>query len=187
MLYRKVINDIDDLYHIGRNSYGCCRVHLLSNNYVPNQTKTQVMTITAERFVKCAWTLDFRITSAESRLLDSDFISTATALAQANEINVQYIDFSCYRSPEVALASNTSFLNAVEDGTKPRLLWFDNCDCLAPLDCSLTYSLRSLLTTRQSSNIQSVFIARQSSLELMFFNHEGAFFQSNFSITATKS
>ena len=142
-----------------------------------------MMTLTAKRFVECAWLLDLRIVSADSNLIDRYFIPTATTLALQKGVDVQYIDFSCYSSPEAALESNMSFLMAIEASTQPRLLWFDNCDCLAPLDCSLTFTLRSQLTALQSNNIQSVFVARQSSLDQMFGDKEAAFYQSNFPIT----
>ncbi|MGF1756655.1 hypothetical protein L4D76_01645 [Photobacterium sagamiensis] len=143
------------------------------------------MRITAERFIDCAWILDLRIISADSSLMDHRFIDEASKLAKAKEIDVQYLDFSRYNSAEEALTShdNADFRNAIEDGTKPRLLWFYNCDSLAPLSCALTYSLRSVLTTRLTNNVQSVFIAKKTSLNLIFNNHDAAFYQSNFSIT----
>jgi|GEM_PF-2202889 len=76
------------------------------------------MAITAQRFIDCAWALDLRIVSAESSLLDSDFIMTVIGLG----ICVRYIYFSCYGSPEKALMNNTGFVKAIKDSTQPRLL-----------------------------------------------------------------
>ncbi|MFT6905946.1 MAG: hypothetical protein ACJAS1_002609 [Oleiphilaceae bacterium] len=143
------------------------------------------MTMTAERFIDCAWLLDFKIISAESSLLDGNFITQVSSIAKSKGIDVQYLDFSCYKNPTKALTSpeNESFLKAIEDGSQPRLLLFNNCDSLSPLSCSLTYSLRSVLTTRMSNNVQSVFVARQTSLDLMFTDSRAAFYHSNHTIT----
>ncbi|MCG7585646.1 hypothetical protein [Photobacterium sp. OFAV2-7] len=143
------------------------------------------MKITAKQLVEYAWDMNFQIMSADSYLLRDGFIEETSEIARKVGVDVHYLDFSLYDNPVEALTSleNKSFLHAIEDGTRPRLLWFDNCDCLAPLSCSLTYSLRSLLTTRSTNNVQCVFIARKEALELMFSNHSAAFYHSNFSIT----
>ncbi|WP_233353487.1 MULTISPECIES: hypothetical protein [Photobacterium] len=146
---------------------------------------TPPMKITAKCLIEYAWDMNLQIISADSYLLRSGFIEEASELARKAGVDVQYLDFSRYDSPEEALKNpdNMNFLHAIEDDTKPRLLWFDNCDSLAPLSCSLTYSLRSQLTTRLTNNIQSVFIAKKEALDLMFNNYSAAFYHSNFSIT----
>ena len=149
------------------------------------------MTVTAGRFIELAWDLNLQIVSAESSLLDTDFIKEASALARAKGVEVHYLDFSRYKNPQEALTSaeNVDFIRAIEieDSTQQRLLWFDNCDSLAPLSCNITYTLRSILTTRISTNTQSVFIAEQASLDLMFSNNKAAFYHSNYPITERKN
>lgn len=143
------------------------------------------MRITPKRFIEGAWLMNFGIISADVAVLERSFIAEATALAKAEGVDVQYLDFSKYEDPINALTANENidFINGIEDDSKPRLLWFDNCDALAPLDVNLTFSLRSVLTTRYDGNVQAVFIASNNSLNLLFSNDRAAFYQSDFRIT----
>jgi hypothetical protein len=143
------------------------------------------MHMTPSRFVEFAWSIDLVIISADSERLDENFIDEVTVLAELKDVDVQYLDFAQYNNPLEAITAdeNALFLNAIEEGTKPRLLWFDNCDSLAALDVSLTYSIRSVLTTRSNGMVQSVFIARKEALQLLFCDNRAAFYQSNTSIT----
>lgn len=140
---------------------------------------------TPENFVKFAWQLDFRISIADSALLDPSFVKNVNLLAQQNGIGVYYLDFSMYKNALEALSAkeNAEFIKAIEDGSRNSLLWFVNCESLAPLDVDVTFSLRSILTNRQSNNTQSVFIAKKEVLKQMFTNHQAAFYQSHFSLT----
>ena len=140
---------------------------------------------TPENFVKFAWELNLRVSTADSRLLDPYFIRNATELAKKNDIEVYYLDFSHYKTAIEALSAkeNAEFIAAIDDDSKQSLLWFVNCESLAPLDVDITYSLRTTLTTRQSNNTQSVFIAKKEALKQMFTNHQAAFYQSHFPLT----
>lgn len=52
------------------------------------------MRITAERFIDCAWLLSsYKISSAESSLLESTFIDDLSSIAKSKGIEVHYIDF----------------------------------------------------------------------------------------------
>jgi hypothetical protein len=146
---------------------------------------TYAMHMTPSKFVEFAWAMDFVISSADSERLDANFMDEVTALAEKKGVDVQYLDFAQYSNGVEAITAeeNAPFLHALEDGTKQRLLWFDNCDSLASLDFSLTYSIRSLLTTRFNGMVQSVFIARKEALQLLFCDNRAAFYQSNISIT----
>lgn len=156
------------------------------------------MRITADRYIDCAWLLPlFEIGSAESSLLESSFIAELSAIAKSKGIEVHYIDFNEYEDPIDAFIDikNEAFKKAVEGvvphgGTymntvvqQPAILIFDNCDSLAPLNCSLTFTLRSILTTQNDDNIKSIFIAKKKSLDMMFSNNKAAFYQSNNWIT----
>ena len=143
------------------------------------------MQITPKRFIECAWMLNLRIISADAAELDHNFITETSVLAKAEGVDVQYINFAKYGCPIEALTANENadFLNGIEDSSKERLLWFDNCDSLAPLDVNLTFSLRSILTTRYDGNVQAVFIASNDSLKLLFSNDRAAFYQRDFRIT----
>jgi len=138
------------------------------------------MKLTPERFIEMAWSINLSIISADKDLLDVDFIEKTTILAEKEGIDVLYLDFSSYDSIEHVLTSpeNTAFFDAIQSATKPTLLWFDNCDMLAPLNCDFTYRLRSVLTTRFDGVIQSVFIAKNESLRLMFNSYRAAFYHS---------
>lgn len=140
---------------------------------------------TPDNFIKFAWELDFRISTADSALLDPSFVKNVNLLAQRNGIGVYYLDFSMYENAVEALSAkeNAEFTKAIEDGSQNSVLWFMNCESLAPLDVDVTYSLRSILTTRQSNNTQSVFIAKKEALQQMFTNHKAAFYQSHFPLT----
>lgn len=140
---------------------------------------------TPENFVKFAWELNLRVSTADSGLLDPYFIKNATELAQKNDIEVYYLDFSHYKTAIEALSAkeNAEFIAAIDDDSKQSLLWFVNCESLAPLDVDITYSLRTILTTRQSNNTQSVFIAKKEALQQMFTNNQAAFYQSHFPLT----
>ncbi|MEZ8819254.1 hypothetical protein AB6D93_06255 [Vibrio sp. 10N.247.310.23] len=141
--------------------------------------------ISPEVFVLNAWDMDFRISTADSSALHPDFIKTVTLLARQKDISVHYLDFSEYATAAAALSAeeNSAFLEAIENGRKKSLLWFVNCDSLAPLNIDVTYSLRTVLTTRQGNNTQSVFIATKTSLLKMFANPEAPFYQSHFRLT----
>ena len=143
------------------------------------------MRTTPKRFIDIAWMMDFGIISADAAELDHNFITETSAWARAEGIDVQYLNFAQYESPIKALSANENvgFLNGIEDSSKERLLWFDNCDSLAPLDINLTFSLRSILTTRYDGNVQAVFIASNDSLKLLFSNDQAAFYHSDFRIT----
>ncbi len=129
--------------------------------------------------------MDFRISIADSEVLHPDFIEKTSLLATQNNVNVHYLDFSEYDTASSALSAkeNSGFLDAIENGSKKSLLWFVNCESLAPLYVDVTYSLRTILTTRQSSNTQSVFIANKIALLNMFANREAPFYQSHFRLT----
>ncbi|GLS88972.1 hypothetical protein GCM10007916_00390 [Psychromonas marina] len=155
------------------------------------------MLTTAKRFIDNAWLLPlFEITSAESSLIETSFITELSAIAKLKGIEVHYIDFKEYEDPIAAFTDNKNenfkkvveevphggaYLNAVVQS--PTILIFDNCDYLAPLNCSITYTLRSILTTQKDNNIKSIFIAKQKSLDMMFSDNRAAFYHSNFSIT----
>lgn len=155
------------------------------------------MRITAERFIDCAWLLPVsEINSAESSLLNSSFITELSSIARSRGIAVHYIDFKEYTDPIGAImdVKNEGFKKAIEDVPHgapymntvvqhPTILIFDNCDSLAPLNCTLTFTLRSILTTQVDDNIKSFFIAEQKSLDMMFNNSSAAFYRSNHSIT----
>jgi len=143
------------------------------------------MRITPKRFVDYVWMMDFKVISADSSMLDHNFISETSALAKMQNIDVQYLDFAKYEDPSEAITAseNANFLKAIEGSNKPQLLWFDNCDALAPLDINLTFSLRSILTTQENRMIQAVFIARDDSLRLLFSDHHAAFYNSDYRIT----
>lgn len=156
------------------------------------------MGITAERFIDCAWLLPlFEINSAESCLLDSGFITELSSIARSKGIAVHYINFKEYADPIEAITDvkNEGFKKTIEEVPhggaymnvvvqQPAILIFDNCDSLSPLTCSLTFTLRSILTTQNDDKIKSIFIAKQKSLDMMFNNNDrAAFYQSNFSIT----
>ena len=145
--------------------------------------------ITPETFVHNAWDMDFRISTADSSIIHPDFIKVATLIAEKKDINVHYLDFSEYSNAATALSAkeNLGFLEAIENGSKKSLLWFVNCDSLAPLNIDVTYSLRTVLTTRQGSNTQSVFIANKASLLKMFANPKAPFYQSHFMLTGYSS
>ncbi|GLS88976.1 hypothetical protein GCM10007916_00430 [Psychromonas marina] len=66
---------------------------------------------------------------------------------------------------------------------QPTILIFDNCDSLAPLSCSLTFTLQPILTTQKDDNIKSIFIAKQKGLDMVFGNNKTALYQSNNWIT----
>ena len=138
------------------------------------------MKLTPERFIEMAWSINLSIISADKELLGVDFIEKTTILAEKEGIDVLYLDFFSYESIEHVLTSteNSTFFDAIQSASKPTLLWFDNCDMLAPLDCDFTYRLRSVLTTRFDGVIQSVFIAKNESLRLMFNNCRAAFYHS---------
>ncbi len=141
--------------------------------------------ITPEIFVLNAWDMDFRISTADSSVIHPDFIKIVTLLAEKKDISVHYLDFSEYDTAVTALSAkeNSGFLDAIENGGKKSLLWFVNCDSLAPLNIDVTYSLRTILTTRQGKNTQSVFIATKTSLLKMFANPKAPFYQSHFMLT----
>ncbi|MFC1234413.1 hypothetical protein [Vibrio sp. F74] len=144
------------------------------------------MPVTPSQFIKWAWELDLRICSADKDLLGSLFIEKVSALAVTQGIAVYYLDFSTYESPEQVLLApeNDAFKRALENPSGKVLLWFDNCDSLAPLYCAQTFQLRSILTTNNSSDIQSVFIAQRSGLIRLFYDSRAAFYQSNHNITS---
>jgi len=55
------------------------------------------MRMTAECFIDCAWLIDLNnISSAESSLLDSRFITELSSIARSKRIDVHYIDFKEY-------------------------------------------------------------------------------------------
>ncbi|MEZ8437762.1 MULTISPECIES: hypothetical protein [Vibrio] len=141
--------------------------------------------ITPENFVHHAWEMDFRISTADSSVLHSDFIKHTSLLAEQKGIGVHYLDFSEYDSAAAAFSAkeNSRFLEAIENGSKKTLLWFVNCGSLAPLNVDVTYSLRTILTTRYGSNTQSVFITTKASLLKMFADREAPFYQSHFRLT----
>lgn len=141
--------------------------------------------ITPENFVKFAWDMNYRVSIADSGVLHPDFIEKATLLAEQNNIDVHFLDFSNYDTASSALSAqeNAQFLAAIEDGSKRSLLWFVNCESLAPLYIDVTYSLCTILTTRQTSNTQSVFIANNTALINMFSNREAPFYQSHYRLT----
>ncbi len=141
--------------------------------------------VSPEQLIDNAWLLGLGIMSADDKLITNDFISKTSKLAKNKNIEVEYLDFSQFASPLDAWDSvaNKKFRDIVENGTKPSLLWFDHCDNLAPLDCNLTFSIRSKLTTCRDQNIQSIFIASRSSLDLLFNNYNAAFYHANFKIT----
>ncbi len=144
------------------------------------------MRVSPKQLIDNAWILSLGIMSAEKELLIHDFISKTSKLANNRSIVVGYIDFSQFASPIEAwnAAENKTFREIVEsDSAKPSLLWFDNCDSLAPLECDLTFSIRSKLTTRTDNHIQSVFIASKQSIDLLFRNYSAAFYRANFKIT----
>ncbi|MFS1918729.1 MULTISPECIES: hypothetical protein [unclassified Vibrio] len=145
--------------------------------------------ITPETFVHNAWDMDFRISTADSSIIHPDFIKVATLIAEKKDISVHYLDFSEYSNAATALSAkeNLGFLEAIENGSKKSLLWFVNCDSLAPLNIDVTYSLRTVLTTRQGNNTQSVFIANKASLLKMFANPKAPFYQSHFRLTGYSS
>ncbi|MEZ9575317.1 hypothetical protein AB4249_18230 [Vibrio sp. 10N.261.55.F4] len=146
--------------------------------------------ITPEIFVRNAWDMDFRISTADSSALPPDFIKNTTSLAEKEGIIVHSLDFSEYESAVAALTAKESscFLEAIEnDGGNKSLLWFVNCESLAPLNVDITYSLRTILTTRIGSNTQSVFISTKASLLMMFANPEAPFYQSHFRLTGYSS
>ncbi|PNH97888.1 hypothetical protein C1O25_19955 [Vibrio diazotrophicus] len=133
--------------------------------------------------------MNFRISIADSKVLHPDFIEKTTLLAEQNNIDVYYLDFSKYDTASSALSAqeNSEFLAAIEDGSNKSLLWFINCELLAHLYVDVTYSLRTILTTRQVSNTQSVFIANKTALLNMFANREAPFYQSHFMLTGYSS
>lgn len=135
--------------------------------------------------MRFAWDMDFRISIADSEALHIDFIKKTSLLATQNNVDVHYLDFSKYDTASSALYAkeNSGFLAAIENGSKKSLLWFVNCESLAPLHVDVTYSLRTILTTRQSSNTQSVFIANKTALLDMFANRQAPFYQSHFRLT----
>lgn len=141
--------------------------------------------ITPEVFVLNAWDMDFRISTADSSVLHPDFIKNVTLLAEKKDIDVHYVDFSEYETAIKALSAkeNSEFLKAIDNDSKKSLLWFVNCDSLAPLNTAITYSLRTVLTTRHVNNTQSVFIANKASLLKMFSNPNAPFYQSHFRLT----
>jgi hypothetical protein len=139
-----------------------------------------------EKFLANAWKLDLVIASADVAKLDIDFVSELIALSEEEGIVVHRIDFSKYHDATEAMNAeeNASFSAAVSNEAEHEtLLLFDNCDTLASLDENLTFTLREILTTRFSGMTQSVFIARNESIELLFCNSDAAFYQSNYPIT----
>jgi len=160
---------------------------------------TPPMKITAVKFIEHAWSLPlFEITSAESSLFERSFITELSEISKSKGIDVQYIDFKEYEDPIDAMIDikNEGFRKVLEEVPhggaymntfmqQPTILIFDNCDSLAPLNCSLTFKLRSILTTQKDDNIKSIFIAKQKSLDMMFNNCKAAFYQSNRNLTTT--
>ncbi|WP_022940469.1 hypothetical protein [Psychromonas hadalis] len=157
------------------------------------------MKITAERFIDCAWLLPlYEISSAESSLLERTFIHELSLIAKSKGIEVHYIDFKEYEDPLDALLDikHEGFKKVIEEVPhggaylhsglqEPTILIFDNCDSLAPINCSLTFTLRSILTTQIDNNVKSIFIAKQKSLDIMFNDSKAAFYQSNSYLTST--
>lgn len=151
--------------------------------------------ISAQRYIDMAWEMPIGINSADTALLDSRFIPELISLGKVSDIVIHYIDFSQYKDPVEAFmdSNNTPFKKIIENipgpndwnaaAPEPAILIFDNCDSLAPLNCSLTYTLRSILTTQLHDVIKSIFIAKKASLLLMFNDSKAAFYLSNRSIT----
>jgi hypothetical protein len=90
------------------------------------------------------------------------FLHRCTEIAEKAGITVFQINFNDYSGAAEALSAteNQDFVSAVEKPAGRTLLIFENADCLAPLDCKITYSLRSILTTNLDGNTVSLFHAQ---------------------------
>lgn len=141
------------------------------------------MKVTPQRLVQLAWELDLSVISVGSESISKNFITEVSMLAQEQGINVHYIDFAKYSDPASAAEAleNKAFFDALQTqaNSSPQLLFFDNCDSLAPLDVAFTYSLRTAITTQWHGMLQSIFIAKEESLRLLFNDSRAAFYQSN--------
>jgi hypothetical protein len=131
-------------------------------------TMTQI--ITPDRLIEMAWQLPLPICELRKELMPDDFLHRCTELAEKAGIAVFQINFNDYSDAVEALSAteNQDFVSAVEKPAGRTLLIFENADCLAPLDCNITYSLRSILTTNLDGNTVSLFHATSTAITQLF-------------------
>ena len=140
--------------------------------------------ITPDRLIEMGWQMPLQICELRKELMPNDFLHRCTELAEKAGIAVFQINFNDYSSAVEALSAteNQDFVSAVENPAGRTLLVFENADCLAPLDCNITYSLRSILTTNLDGNTVCLFHATSTAITQLFHCRDAAFYNSAFEI-----
>ena len=141
-------------------------------------------TITPERLIEIAWQMPLEICELRKEYMPEDFLHRCSKLAETAGIAVFKINFNDYSSAVEAFSAtdNQEFVSAVENPYGQTLLIFENADCLAPLDCNITFSLRSILTTNLDGNTVSLFHATSTAITQLFHCRDAAFYHSAFEI-----
>jgi hypothetical protein len=143
---------------------------------------TQIITL--DRLIQIAWQMLLKICELRKELMPDDFLHRCTELSEKAGIAVFQINFNDYSGAVEALSAteNQDYVSAVENPVGRTLLIFENADCLAPLDCIITYSLRSILTTNMDGNTVSLFHATSTAITQLFHCCDAAFYHSAFEI-----
>lgn len=142
---------------------------------------SQASMLTPEMLINKAWSLQIPIFEIGAENLPDGYLDACCRLAKTKEIDVRRINLLDVSVQGAALVPEAFQLEieAINRVSSKTLLVFENADCLAPLDCSLTYTLRSVLTTRDDGLIVSIFTASSDAMRLLFDNPQAAFYQSS--------
>ena len=140
--------------------------------------------ITPERLIEMGWLIDLKICELRKEAMPDDFLIRCAELAEKARIAVFQVNFNDYSSPAEALSAheNRGFVSAIENPSEQTLLIFENADCLAPLDCNLTYTLRTVLTTPLECKTVSLFSASDTAIQQLFHCSDAAFYHSSYKI-----
>lgn len=138
--------------------------------------------ISPELFIKFSWSLNYKISTADSSVLSESFLKELYSLSKSNNIEFYCWDLTNFPS-DLDIFKVLKNIEKIQYNDKKTILIFKNCEPLSNLRCSNSFYLRTLLTTKLSNNFQSIFISDKENLLKIFANRMSPFYQSHYMIT----
>lgn len=138
--------------------------------------------ISPELFIKFSWSLNYKISTADSSVLCESFLKKLHSLSKLNNIEFHCWDLTTFPS-DLDIFNSLKNIEDIRYNDKKTILIFKNCEPLSNLRCSNSFYLRTMLTTKLSNNFQSIFISDKENLLKIFANRISPFYQSHYMIT----
>jgi hypothetical protein len=134
-----------------------------------------------ERIVEMASMLPLNIYEIATECKPQNYLLSLSEAADNKDFKVHRIDFNEHKSVKDAF-QHDAILGLIHDEfdiNEPRLFIFENVDALAPLNQVLTYTLRTIITTRYDAIELFVFTALHENLRAIFYDSEAPFYLSS--------